>query len=417
LRLEFANKFAFAFLFVAALALGLPELLERLGMPASMSAPVTLLVAAGSGWLLANQITRNVRRLLECTDRISKGDLTTGLSLPGGRMFPDETVDLSRSIQEMVGSLRELVAHIQRAADQVKKTSEELSISSHGVKDTSYEIASTMDRVAAGAVSQQEDVQNSATHLNAIAAAIRENADAARDTFRFADEANQRASVGVDLSRLTVSQMESLFEKVEKVASEVVRLEDKIRSVHRIAELITSVAEKTHLLSLNASIEAARAGDAGRGFSAVAEEIRKLAESAGGQAEQIGELVRQLENESGRISGLMSHVGEDVRAGREDLDGILRALEQIQEAAQEVSRRSGAIFENADTHAEEARRMVDDIESIAEVASQNAKATDDMRQTLSVQTHGMDAVHSQASRLFEMSVRLDEVAGRFRADR
>jgi len=413
-RLEFAHKFALSFFFVAALSLGLPTLLEGFGVPVILAASLTLLVATGIGLLLAKQITRNVRRLRACTDRISKGDLNVEVERVGGRIFPDETLDLSNSVDQMLKSLCELVGHIQHAADLVQKSSEELTISSHGVKDSSYSFTATMDRVAAGAVSQQADVQNSAAHLNAIATAIRTNADAAREAYRFADEAHQRASVGVDLSRLTVAQMESLFEKVDQAASQVVRLEDKIRSVNRIAELITSVAEKTHLLSLNASIEAARAGDAGRGFSAVAEEIRKLAESAGGQAEQIGELVRQLESESGRISGLMSHVAEDVRGGREDLDGIQRALEQIQEAAQEVSHRSGLIFEHVDTHAEEARRMVEDMESIAEVATQNAKATDDMRQNLGVQTRGMDAVHSQASRLFEMSVRLDDVAGRFR---
>jgi methyl-accepting chemotaxis protein len=417
LRLEFAHKFALGFFFVSALSLGLPTLLERYGMPETAAAYLTLLIAAVLGWLLARQITGNVRRLRECTERISKGDLTIDVTASGSGFFADETIDLSHSIQDMLQSLCDLVGHIQRAADQVKTTAEELTISSHGVKDTGYEIAATMDKVAAGAVSQQDDVQNGAAHLNAIAAAIRANADGAREAYRFADDAHQRATVGVDLSRLTVAQMEALFEKVDQACTQVVRLEEKIRSVNRIAELITSVAEKTHLLSLNASIEAARAGDAGRGFSAVAEEIRKLAESAGGQAEQIGELVRQLESESGRISGLMSHVAEDVRGGREDLDGIQRALGQIQEAAQEVSRRSGAIFEHVDTHAEEARRMVADMESIAEVATQNAKATDDMRRTLGVQTQGMDAVHSQASRLFEMSVRLDEVAGRFRTDR
>jgi methyl-accepting chemotaxis protein len=415
-RLEFAHKFALGFFFVSALSLGLPTLFERFGMPEAAAAYITLAISAALGWLLAKQITRNVRRLRECTDRISKGDLTIAVN-SGRGFFADETIDLSRSIQEMLQSFCDLVEHIQRAADQVKTTAEELTISSHGVKDTGYEIAKTMDKVAVGAVSQQEDVQNSAAHLNAIAAAIRANADGAREAYRFADDAHQRATVGVDLSRLTVAQMEALFEKVDQAATQVVRLEEKIRSVNRIAELITSVAEKTHLLSLNASIEAARAGDAGRGFSAVAEEIRKLAESAGGQAEQIGELVRQLEGESGRISGLMSHVAEDVRGGREDLDGIQRALEQIQAAAQEVSRRSGAIFEHVDTHAEEARRMVEDMESIAEVATQNAKSTDDMRQTLVVQTSGVDAVHSQASRLLEMSVRLDEVASRFRTTR
>lgn len=416
MRLAFAHKFALGFFFVAALSLGLPPLLERLGMNETLAKYATLCVAASLGWLLANQITRNVRSLRECTDRIRQGDLSQPVRLSGGRHFPDETVDLSHSIQDMVQSLCDLVGHIQKAADQVKTCSEDLSHSSQGVKQTSQDISETMHQVAVGAESQQEDVSHSAAHVHAIAEAIRANADAAREAFRFAEDTHQRSTVGVDLSRLTVSQMESLFERIDEATNQVVRLEEKTRSVNRIAEVITSIAEKTHLLSLNASIEAARAGDAGRGFSAVADEIRKLAEGAGTQAEQIGEIVRQLETESNRISTLMTTMGEEVRAGREDLDSILRALEQIQNASQEVSQRSGAIFEKAEDTASEARKMAEDIESIAEVAKQNATATDAMRRTLGVQSQGMDAVVNQAVRLFEMSVRLGEVARRFRTE-
>jgi len=414
LRLEFGKKCALGFFFVAALSLGLPTLLESFGVNETFAKYLTLGVAFCCGWMLANQITQNVRLLRACTDRISQGDLKQGVEVPGGRHFPDETVDLARSIQDMVESLCELVGHIQKAADQVKTSSEELSLSSQGVKKTSQEISETMQQVAKGAESQQSDVTHSAAHVHAIAEAIRANADAAREAFRFAEDTHQRSTVGVDLSRLTVSQMESLFERVDEAARQVVRLEEKTRSVNRIAEVITSIAEKTHLLSLNASIEAARAGDAGRGFSAVADEIRKLAEGAGTQAEQIGEIVGQLEAESGRISGLMTSMGEDVRGGREDLDSILRALEQIQTASREVSQRSGAIFEKAEDTASEASRMAEDIESIAGVAKGNVRATDDMRRLLSVQAEEMDAVVNQARRLFEMSVRLGEVAGRFR---
>ena len=416
MRLDFANKFALGFFFVAALSLWLPTLLEHYGgVNETLAKYVTLFVAAWLGWLLAKQITRNVRSLRACTDRISQGDLTQPVRLTGGRNFPDETVDLARSIQDMVQSLCDLVGHMQKAADQVKTASEELSHSSQGVKQTSQEMVQTMQQVASGAESQQEDVSHSAAHVHAIAEAIRANADAARETFRFAADTHQRSTVGVDLSRLTVGQMESLFERIDEAARQVVHLEQKTRSVNRIAEVITSIAEKTHLLSLNASIEAARAGDAGRGFSAVADEIRKLAEGAGAQAEQIGEIVRQLEVESNRISVLMKGMGEDVRGGREDLDSILRALEQIQSASQEVSQRSGAIFEKAEDTAAEARKMAEDIESIADVAKQNARATDDMQRALAVQTNRMDGVVNQAVSLFETSVRLGEVAGRFRA--
>ena len=132
-----------------------------------------------------------------------------------------------------------------------------------------------------GAAQQQKDVEQIRGRIHEIAESLRTNAEAARRASALTSEASQRTIAGVDVSRTSQATMQSLFEKIEQAGHRVESFEHKIHSVHRVTEMITSVVEKTHLLSLNASIEAARAGDAGRGFSVVAEEIRKLAESAG----------------------------------------------------------------------------------------------------------------------------------------
>jgi methyl-accepting chemotaxis protein len=201
---------------------------------------------------------------------------------------------------------------------------------------------------------------------------------------------------------------------VDQAEKLVVRFDQKIRSVHRITEVITSVAEKTHLLSLNASIEAARAGDAGRGFSVVAEEIRKLAESATGSAEQIDALVQQVQQEAARVSEVTRSMGEAVSEGREDMASIFKSLERLQRAVQEAAQRSEVIFHKADSQVGEAERMVEDAEGIAAVARDNTNAIDDMRSGLRTQTDAMEKMVRQAARLSDMSIELGQVARKFR---
>jgi len=402
------------FVGVAVLSMALPHVLERLGAAAWPAMFGALALSALAGWAFAQRVTRNIRRLRSCTDRISKGDLTADVELETGRFAPDETVDLARSVDGMLQNLRELVEHIQNAADQVAHSSRDLSLSSHGIKTTNLEIAATMETVAEGAGAQQDGVQRMVQRGHSVSEALGESAHAARESSVFAAEANERTTAGVEASRLTIEKTQRLFEKADAASRLVVEFESKIQFVHRITEMITSVADKTHLLSLNASIEAARAGDAGRGFSAVAEEVRKLAESAGEQAEQIDGLIRELKEQSRGISQVMSGMGEEVRCGREDLDRIVSSLEHTQSAVAEVSKRSETIAYNVEQQAGAAAEIAEAIDGVADVATQNVSATDEMSGALSIQTDSMDQMVSHAAALSEMSAQLGDVARRFR---
>lgn len=413
MRLELTYKLVFAFAIVAAVSVGVPPVLEMRGVPIAVARGFAMFCAVLMAIAYSRHLTRNFHALRSVTDRISHGDLTTDVELQTGRSFPDETVDLARSIQCMLESLRELVQHIQRTADSVATSSGELSQSAGRLQQTNRAVATTMKIVAGGTNRQQEDVQQSVARTHEIAGATRSSAESARMAFGLSTDASHRATAGADASRGTVSKLQNLFEKIDEASRVAVQFEEKIRFIHRIAEMITTIADKTHTLSLNASIEAARAGDAGRGFSVVAEEIRKLAENASAQAEQIEDLIRQLEEMSARICGAMRSMEDEVRDGRGDLDGILSSLEQVQGAVREVQERSELIFQQSDAQVGQTERMVQDAESIASVATENSKATDQMQRTLREQIQRMEEMAEHASRLADLSNDLGQVARRF----
>jgi methyl-accepting chemotaxis protein len=412
-RLDLSQKFVLAILVVGVVAAGGPPILGKLGFPAWGSFFVALLVGTVLGAILTSPITSSFRSLRGCTDRIASGDLTAEVEI-GDYRFPDETVDLSHSVRTMLQSLRELLQHIQRASDRVALASRELSQSTQHVNVANQQIAGTMDTVARGAVRQQQHVEETSKRIRDIASAIRSSAEAAREAFRVAEESSKQAA-GLDAARDTTAKMQSLFEQVEKASALVIRFDEKIRSVQHIAEMITNVAEKTHLLSLNASIEAARAGDAGRGFSVVADEIRKLAESTGNSAEQIDVLIRQVEEEAGGISEVMRQLGRGVGEGRQQLDTVVGSLETIQPAIRTATRYAEEIFDQADRQAREVEEVVGDIDDVSQVATENVRATEAMRRGLMTEMRAMEEMVAHATALSEMSVELEQVAKRFKA--
>jgi methyl-accepting chemotaxis protein len=413
-RLQLLQKLTLASIVVASVAAGSLTLLAPLAMPGWAAFLVASLLGGMVGVLIALEVSRNFRNLRDSAEQIAGGNLTADVSIPSRLPLSDESSDVARSLEAVLGSLRELTQHLDQTGDRVAQASNALSGSTQDLGGTGEEIAGTVDQVAQGAVRQQDHVTDGSKRIREVAADIRSSAEAAHGAFGFVSESSQRAGAGLDAARNTTTKMQSMFEQVEKAGNLVIQFDDKIRSVRHITEMITSVAEKTHLLSLNASIEAARAGDAGRGFSVVAEEIRHLAESAGSSAEKIDLLIQQVEDEAARISEVMRELSRGVGEGREQLNTILHSFEQILSAIQEAARRSEGLFEQADRQVAGTEEVVSDIDRVAEVTAENVRATEAMRKGLAAQAKTLEEILTQAKELEKLSTGLREVVGRFR---
>jgi len=361
---------------VGAAVVLLPNLLRSSGVVVApwVSPFVALGAGAAIGFFLSRDFAHKFQTIGRATENISSGNLAFAReTLPPSR-FPDETDDLARRVHGMAASLGELVENVQRTGDQVSAAAHELTRSAQQLSIENSDISTSVTSLAGSVAEQQKLLQEANRLIHDIASTIEHNAERAREAFGFAAEANQKANSGVDVTRLAIEKMRTVFERVEKSVGRVFELEAKTRNVQQITEFITSVAHSTNLLSLNASIEAARAGEAGRGFSVVADEIRKLAESAGRSAEEISKLIHEIQSDTAEVADEMRESSMVVGEGRDDVDTIASSLTHIRAAVSEAASRAEDIFHGADNHTQDVERMVSSMDEIARVAASNAEA-------------------------------------------
>lgn len=394
----------------------LPALLATFGLDAArwVSTFVALGVGAVIGFLLSRALTRQFEGLRRATERIRQGDLSDAGVLATPPRFPDEVYDLRESIQGMAASLRELIEHVHGTASRLSQAADQVANSAQAVGGHSDEIGTTVADLVGSVEDQQRLLHDANRLIHEVAATIDRNADRAREAFGFAAEANQKANSGVDVTRLAIEKMRTVFERIEVAVKRVFDLEAKTRHVHQITEIITSVANSTNLLSLNASIEAARAGEAGRGFSVVADEIRKLAESAGRSADEIAKLIHEIQSDTAEVADEMRESSTVITEGRGDVDMIASSLEQIRAAVSEAASKAEEIFHAADTHTREVEQMVCSMDEIANVGASESSAIEQILETSRKQTGAMSDVVASSVSLNELSHELRSALEQFR---
>ena len=321
-----------------------------------------LAVAFGllAAWAITRQIIIPLNQTLKVAERVAAGDLTHNLV----SQRRDELGQLQRSMQSMTQGLRELVGGISDGVTQIASAAEELS--------------AVTEQTSAGVNNQKIETDQVATAMNEMAATVQEVARNAEEASEAAVAADQQAREGDKVVGEAIAQIERLALEVghsTEAMGELKRESDKIGSV---LDVIKSVAQQTNLLALNAAIEAARAGEAGRGFAVVADEVRSLAQRTQKSTEEIEELIVGLQNGTQQVATIMdnsrtltdSSVELTRRAGG-SLESITRTVSAIQAMNQQIA----AAAEQQSAVAEEINRSVLNVRDVSDQTSAASEET------------------------------------------
>ncbi|MBS3186973.1 methyl-accepting chemotaxis protein [Pseudomonas vlassakiae] len=320
---------------------------------------LALLAGVIAAVVITRQITRPLRDTLQAVERIASGDLTHDLRVTRR----DEIGVLQQGIARMGTTLRELISGIRDGVTQIASAAEELS--------------AVTEQTSAGANSQKVETDQVATAMHEMAATVQEVARNAEQASHAATGADDEARAGDRVVGEAISQIERLAEEVHRSTEAMNLLQQESQKIGSVMDVIKSVAEQTNLLALNAAIEAARAGEAGRGFAVVADEVRGLAQRTQKSTEEIEELVASLQHGTQQVANAMqgsrtltdSSVELARKAGA-SLENITGTVSSIQSMNQQIA----AAAEQQSAVAEEISRS---ILNVRDVSEQTAAASDE----------------------------------------
>ncbi|MEK7220790.1 MAG: methyl-accepting chemotaxis protein, partial [candidate division NC10 bacterium] len=351
---------------------------------------ITGLLAIVAGMVLAfvmsKNLTTEIRSLAMTAGIVAEGDLTRDVPVNTS----DEVGELASAFNLMVGSLREIVREVKTTSDAVTSSAMALSASAEEMNASTEEIASTVEQIAKGAEHQAGLVEQTSKVMREMANSINEIAARAKSAAEAAAEAGYTAQTGGKSAREAMEKMKGVFSIIESAATGVKGFSEKTQQIGTIVDVITKIAQQTHLLALNATIEAARAGEAGRGFAVVAEEVRKLATEAAGSAEKIAEIIKQIQGENSKVVASIEVATREITSGREVLTYTGDALEDIVRVVVEEVKKVQEISALTQQQTQGAQELVKTIDDIAKVAEDNAASTEEASAATTEQTASME---------------------------
>jgi methyl-accepting chemotaxis protein len=339
---------------------------------------LTLLFA----WLLTRSITLPIAQALDAAEEIAEGNLTRPIKVDGD----DEAGRLLAAMAKMQDKLRDTLQRIAGSATQLASAAEELN--------------AVTDESARGLTQQNNEIEQAATAVNEMTSAVEEVARNAVSTSEASRNATTSAGDGRDLVQETVSAIERMSGDVQATATLIGDLANESRDIGKVLDVIRGLADQTNLLALNAAIEAARAGEAGRGFAVVADEVRALAHRTQQSTSEIERMIGSIQAGTEHAVDSMRNSTERAESTLSIAKGAGMSLDTINTAIAEINERNLVIASAAEEQAQVAREVDRNLVNIRDLSVQSAT--------------GAGQTSAASSELSRLAVDLNGMVGRFR---
>ncbi|MBM7680811.1 methyl-accepting chemotaxis protein [Pullulanibacillus pueri] len=371
---------------------------------------VALILGGALIYFVVRMIIRPIKQLIRSADEVSQGDLRKPIVLKS----KDEIGQLGRSFEQMRSSLVTVISEISEKATSLAASSEELSASTDQNSQATQQITQAIQELGIGAEQQSRSIEASTQSALDMVQTIQEIATSSNKVSSTAVETTHIVKEGNEAIEVTVEQMQSIKKTVSDLAYKLKTLSQHSANIGQIIGVITEIADQTNLLALNAAIEAARAGEQGKGFAVVADEVRKLAEQSATSTDKIRQVITTIQSETdealksmelGKTEvdkgiDIVNHAGESFKNIKQFVDEVTSQIQNVSASVQEI---------NAGTE-----QNVKTFEEVSEISEQTSAGVQDVSASTEEQLASMEEISSSAEVLSEMAEELQQIIEKFK---